>query len=95
VIQGERLLRGSGIAQQVIVTEDWKPYRWGGRPGWDPAQLGPLPTPAQERQAKHAEFARLRSGGLGVGAAAVAMGLTAESGRWYEAERKRRAAGAS
>ncbi len=88
--QDERLLRGSGIAQQVSVG--WKPYRRFGKP-WDPAGLGPMLTPEQEREARHAEFARLRARGLGVPAAARAMGLAAGSGRWYEAQRKRQAAG--
>lgn len=89
-MQGERLLRGSGMSQQV-GQPSWKPYHRFGDKSWDPAKIGPIPTLEQEREARHARFARLRESGKGVSAAAAVMGLRPATGRWYERERKRRA----
>lgn len=91
--RGEQLLRGSGVAQQVEVIR--KPYRYNGEPGWDPATLGPIPTGEQEREARVAEFARLRESGVGVRAAAAAVGLAEDTGRSYERQRRQREAGAT
>jgi hypothetical protein len=89
-MQGERLLRGSGMSQQV-GQPSWKPYHRFGDKSWDPAALGPIPTVEQEREARAAEFARLRESGLGVYASAAAVGLANATGRLYERERKHRA----
>jgi hypothetical protein len=90
---GPRLLRGSGMAQQVIPAESWKPYRYGGRPGWDPSALGPMGPGETDRQAarsaraaRMAGFARHRRAGLTIGAAAARAGVSYSAGRAYERE---------
>jgi hypothetical protein len=106
-MQGERLLRGSGVAQQVSVAEGWKPYRRFGQQDWDPAAVGPMNAPepgtgfAAERaraarramaEARRAEFAEHRAGGLGVAEAGAAVGVTAATAKAYERLRKAGAA---
>lgn len=92
MIPDARLLRGSGMARVTSPDYAGKTYAYRGIPGWNPAALGPMPTPAQEREARHARFAEFRASGLGVRAAARAAGLKDESGSWYERQRKRRRA---
>jgi hypothetical protein len=70
-----------------------KPYRYQGNQGWDPAGLGPIPNPAQRRDARAAEYARLREEGLSVAAASRRLNVTPDTGRGYE--RARRGRGAS
>lgn len=90
--QGERLLRGSGIGQQVTLRV--KPYEWGGNRGWDPAKLGRMPTLEEERAERHAKFAQARETGLSVQAAGELLGLTETTARWYERQRVRKAGAA-
>lgn len=85
--QGEGLLRGSGMAQQVDLGGG-KRYEYQGKRGWDPAQLGPMLTPEQERAANEAEYARLRASGLGVFEAGRRMGVTEHAARWFEHKRR-------
>lgn len=79
------LLRGTGAgASQPNGRGEWRPYEWGGKPGWDPAALGRMPSPSEEKQARMAEFARLRAEGLTIGEAAKAVGVGEDAGREYE-----------
>lgn len=87
--RGEHLLRGSGIAQQVEVG--WRPYFRFGDVNWDPAALGVMSSPAEERAARAEKFDLLREAGLSVPEAGAALGMTPESARWHE---RRRRAGA-
>jgi hypothetical protein len=81
------LPRGTGLSRQAVPG--WKPYAWNGTPGWDPAALGPMPSPSQEKQARVAEFARLRAAGLTITEAAAAVGMGEDAGREYERQLKR------
>jgi hypothetical protein len=67
-----------------------KPYRYQGRQGWDPASLGPIPNPAQRRDARAAEFARLREQEqpLTVAEASRRLNVTPDTGRGYERARR-------
>ena len=71
-----------------------KPYRYQGNRDWDPAELGPIPTPSQRRDARAAEFARLREQEqpLSVAEASRRIGVEPETGRGYERARLRRGA---
>jgi hypothetical protein len=64
-----------------------KLYRRHGDESWDPALLGPIPTQAQRKAARVAEFARLREQGTGIAAASARVGVSRETGRAYERAR--------
>jgi hypothetical protein len=97
---GRRLLRGAGPAQQVVVDELAKPYRYRGIPGWDPAAV---PAPRASREAprlprgqarqrageRMAEFGRLRAAGVDPATAGTLVGVSGSHARKYEQRRKR------
>jgi hypothetical protein len=66
-----------------------KPYRYQGNQGWDPAKLGPMQTQSQRKDARVAEFARLREQGMGIAVASAGAGVNRETGRQYERARLR------
>jgi hypothetical protein len=66
-----------------------KLYRRHGDENWDPALLGPIPTQSQQKDARVAEFNRLRAEGLGIAVASARAGVSRETGRGYERARLR------
>jgi hypothetical protein len=65
-----------------------KPYRYQGNADWDPARIGPIRTPSQRKADRAVRFARLRGEGLTVAQASRRMGISTETGRAYERERR-------
>jgi hypothetical protein len=78
-----------------------KPYRYRGQPGWTPEGVGPVRVKREAndgarrrqkaRQARFAEFCRLRGAGMRIDEAAAVLGLSPRTGKAYETERRRAA----
>lgn len=89
---GQRLLRGTGMAQQVTYQE--VPYRYRGRPDWPPEAPAEEPRPRhtgphQERMAARlAEFTRLREDNVPVTEAGERVGVRRDMAQRYERRRK-------
>lgn len=99
-VQNKGTVRGYGLAAGPNGLPDRKPYRYQGRPGWNPGAVTPAapavrPSPQEVRELaawRRARFAVLRAAGKTVAEAAAEVGVTADTGRKYETRRRKGAA---
>ena len=86
---------------QAATVRGWKPYRYQGRPDWDPAAgfgvppkpgHGPSALQRERAERRRAEFGRLRAAGVPVSEAGARVGIRPDTARRYEARRRKAAA---